>query len=106
MIAKNFRRFKNYRRFKILARSLIYEHSICAFWKMYLILALNDNFLALWSEWTLFGNCSKTCGRGIKTRTRACKQGVTDVAKSNCEGDIDTEDSDCNTENCRKYEVM
>ena len=26
--------FKNYRRFKILACALIYEHSICAFWKM------------------------------------------------------------------------
>ena len=54
-----------------------------------------------WSEWGTYGECTKTCGTGLKTRTRTCTNPApsTDPKGADCTGDsIDT--VNCNTVTC------
>ncbi|XP_065915649.1 mucin-like protein [Dysidea avara] len=51
----------------------------------------------VWTEWSVWGGCSKSCGNGTHTRTRTCvppKFGGAD-----CEG-VDTETGVCNSHHC------
>ncbi len=48
---------------------------------------------ALWSMWSDFNACSRTCGGGTKSRQRTCS------APGACDGDV-TESSACNEQIC------
>ena len=51
------------------------------------------------SEWSLFGNCSKECGGGIRARTRTCTNPAPAHGGSDCEG-ATSETESCNAEAC------
>ena len=40
-----------------------------------------------WSLWSSWGDCNSTCGRGVKTRTRACVAPRPKRGGQNCTGD-------------------
>ncbi|XP_023932361.1 SCO-spondin isoform X5 [Lingula anatina] len=61
--------------------------------------ACNEEQCPYWSPWTLYEACSRTCGGGVKTRTRVCIGGVAGV---DCPGP-ETDSADCNTRACRKW---
>nr|XP_022343628.1 uncharacterized protein LOC111136803 isoform X1 [Crassostrea virginica] len=52
-----------------------------------------------WSEWTVWGTCSVTCGGGTESRTRTCTNPVPQNGGAECTG-LDTESQDCNTQAC------
>ena len=47
----------------------------------------------VFSDWSAWGQCSQTCGGGVKLRNRSCLGG------SDCEGST-TEVQECNTDSC------
>ena len=50
----------------------------------------------VWSEWSEYGDCSVTCGSGIKTRSRECENG--EAGELGChEGGI-SDSTTCNTQ--------
>ncbi|XP_063690486.1 uncharacterized protein LOC134823063 [Bolinopsis microptera] len=52
-----------------------------------------------WSNYGDWSECSKTCGRGIQTRTRTCTNPAPLHDGAECAGDS-TETKSCNTESC------
>ena len=55
-----------------------------------------------WSAWTGYGQCSKLCGGGLKTRTRSCNSPVPACGGGQCPGS-NTDTAQCNTDCCRKF---
>merc|ERR1712228_674136 len=53
----------------------------------------------LWSTWTSWSRCSKSCGTGSQTRTRSCNQPAPSCGGSSCRGS-GSEGQDCNTQCC------
>ena len=53
------------------------------------------NVLDTWSDWSLWTDCSRSCGGGRKARGRRCL--VDNKAELNCSGKV-SEVEDCNTE--------
>ena len=51
------------------------------------------------SEWTAYGACDKTCGPGVKRRTRTCTNPAPAHGGKNCEGAVD-EVQECNDKPC------
>ena len=52
----------------------------------------NQRNVSVWTEWSSFGDCSVTCGLGLKTRTRSCPD-------KSCFG-ADRENMDCDSGLC------
>ena len=52
-----------------------------------------------WGKWTTWGNCSKTCGLGTKTRTRECNDPAPKHNGKNCPGS-NTETGECQLKEC------
>ena len=52
-----------------------------------------------WSTWSTFGECDKTCGRGLQTRKRTCSNPPPDKGGSDCKGP-GMESQTCNTQGC------
>ncbi|XP_022785365.1 A disintegrin and metalloproteinase with thrombospondin motifs adt-1-like isoform X2 [Stylophora pistillata] len=52
-----------------------------------------------WSPWSVFGQCSKTCGGGLKYRTRSCNSPPPSNGGKSCPGPS-REAMDCNTNAC------
>ncbi|XP_063693307.1 semaphorin-5B-like [Bolinopsis microptera] len=52
-----------------------------------------------YSDYTDYGDCSKVCGGGTKTRTRTCTNPVPQHEGDECVGDA-SEDTDCNEQPC------
>ena len=50
-----------------------------------------------WSDWSLWSECSRSCGGGRQSRMRECL--TEGAAKLNCTGDV-VELKDCNTHPC------
>ncbi|XP_053404882.1 A disintegrin and metalloproteinase with thrombospondin motifs adt-1-like [Mercenaria mercenaria] len=40
-----------------------------------------------WADWTVWGTCSRTCGDGIKTRSRTCDNPLPSIQGKYCQGD-------------------
>ena len=55
-----------------------------------------DGAWSVWQEWTI---CSKLCGGGIQTRTRACDNPKPQYDGAHC-SDVGDEQRDCNTHSC------
>jgi len=53
-----------------------------------------------WNEWSDWSACSKTCGEGIKYRSRKCNQ-----FGENC-FDEETEGDGCKEEDCQKIDEL
>ena len=54
-----------------------------------------------YSEWSVFSSCSKTCGNGIKRRTRNCSNPKPKHGGRNCSNlGLGIEEKDCNTQPC------
>ena len=64
----------------------------------HIIYSSSINFL---SNWELWSECSKSCGGGKQTRTRACK----DDPDANFSGPLE-EERNCNTAVCSKSPVF
>ena len=63
----------------------------------------NDNECPIWSEWTIWTDCTVTCGGGKTVRTRRC--GLPDTLTPEiralfCAGGDATESKACNEEAC------
>ena len=58
-----------------------------------------------WSEWSAFSECSKTCGKGKKTRTRTCTNPPPSGGGKNCKGK-DNKTKDCNRRKCPGMEII
>ena len=56
-------------------------------------------------EWVAgdFGECSKPCDTGKRTRSFKCKSGDEVVLDSNCSEPKPVEEEDCNTQACPKW---
>ena len=52
-----------------------------------------------WTEWTTWGECSKSCGSGVQVRTRDCSNPPPSGNGKNCAGEA-SEERDCNTKEC------
>ncbi|XP_075058445.1 A disintegrin and metalloproteinase with thrombospondin motifs 3 isoform X3 [Mixophyes fleayi] len=54
-----------------------------------------------WGAWTKFGSCSRTCGIGVRFRTRQCNNPMPVNGGQDCAG-LNYEYQLCNTEECPK----
>ncbi|XP_007244624.3 A disintegrin and metalloproteinase with thrombospondin motifs 2 [Astyanax mexicanus] len=54
-----------------------------------------------WGQWTKFGSCSRTCGAGVRFRTRQCDNPIPANGGRTCYGN-NYEFQLCNTEECAK----
>jgi len=52
-----------------------------------------------WSDWSLWDECSATCGQGQKSRTRECNNPIPAYGGRMCDGDSLEYDS-CNARRC------
>ena len=52
-----------------------------------------------WGQWCAWSKCSKSCGGGIKKRSRKCDNPLPLYGGNDCGYDFDAEAS-CNTEPC------
>ena len=52
-----------------------------------------------WTDWTVWGACSLTCGTGSQDRTRTCTNPTPENGGAQCTGDA-SESQDCNTDAC------
>ncbi|XP_053559303.1 A disintegrin and metalloproteinase with thrombospondin motifs 3 [Bombina bombina] len=55
-----------------------------------------------WGSWTKFGSCSRTCGTGVRFRTRQCNNPMPVNGGQDCTG-LNYEYQLCNTEECPKH---
>ncbi|XP_021353718.1 neurogenic locus notch homolog protein 1-like [Mizuhopecten yessoensis] len=52
-----------------------------------------------WSNWSAYGACTKTCGSGVYSRSRACDNPLPSNGGQTCSGSS-SEFTDCNTQSC------
>lgn len=57
-----------------------------------------------WSEWSSWGECSKTCGRGLKVRKRYCNNPAVKHNGNICEGE-NVEYEECKVKVCSNYNI-
>ncbi|KAJ1205956.1 hypothetical protein NDU88_001375 [Pleurodeles waltl] len=55
-----------------------------------------------WGSWTKYGSCSRTCGSGVRFRTRQCNNPMPVNGGQDCPG-VNFEYQLCNTEECPKH---
>ncbi|XP_023562555.1 A disintegrin and metalloproteinase with thrombospondin motifs 3 isoform X2 [Octodon degus] len=55
-----------------------------------------------WGSWTKFGSCSRTCGTGVRFRTRQCNNPTPINGGQDCPG-VNFEYQLCNMEECQKH---
>uniref|UniRef100_A0A8C5IUX6 ADAM metallopeptidase with thrombospondin type 1 motif 3 n=1 Tax=Junco hyemalis TaxID=40217 RepID=A0A8C5IUX6_JUNHY len=55
-----------------------------------------------WGAWTKFGSCSRTCGTGVRFRTRQCNNPMPINGGDDCAG-VNFEFQLCSTEECPKH---
>ncbi|XP_017693450.1 PREDICTED: A disintegrin and metalloproteinase with thrombospondin motifs 3 isoform X1 [Lepidothrix coronata] len=55
-----------------------------------------------WGPWTKFGSCSRTCGTGVRFRTRQCNNPMPINGGDDCAG-VNFEFQLCSTEECPKH---
>ena len=69
-----------------------------------LLLKVGINMFSLvdgnWNSWGEWGDCSVTCGDGVKTRIRTCTNPPPTDGGKECVGDSSSETSACSTTNC------
>ena len=53
-----------------------------------------------WNSWGEWGDCSVTCGDGVKTRIRTCTNPPPTDGGKECVGDSSSETSACSKTNC------
>uniref|UniRef100_A0A182PLL3 Hemicentin-1 n=1 Tax=Anopheles epiroticus TaxID=199890 RepID=A0A182PLL3_9DIPT len=58
-----------------------------------------------WSEWTRWTTCSKTCGKGIKSRKRYCNNPEPKAGGKPCQGP-NIEHVQCNVKQCRNDALL
>ena len=57
-----------------------------------------------WGSWGSYGSCSKTCGPGLKTRSRKCNNQISDGG-SYCVGSAASTEP-CNTQKCQGTKIL
>uniref|UniRef100_A0AAR2JX33 ADAM metallopeptidase with thrombospondin type 1 motif, 3 n=1 Tax=Pygocentrus nattereri TaxID=42514 RepID=A0AAR2JX33_PYGNA len=55
-----------------------------------------------WGTWTKYGSCSRSCGTGVRFRTRQCNNPVPSNGGQDCPG-VNYEFQLCNTDDCSKH---
>lgn len=55
-----------------------------------------------WSSWTKHGSCSRSCGTGVRFRTRQCNNPAPSNGGQDCPG-VNYEYQLCNTDDCPKH---
>ena len=75
----------------------VFPHSI----KIYTIYT-NTIVNGRWGKWGAFTKCTKSCGGGIRKRTRRCNNPSTENGGQFCPGDA-VQEQPCNTKACRKW---
>ncbi|XP_061117399.1 A disintegrin and metalloproteinase with thrombospondin motifs 3 isoform X1 [Conger conger] len=55
-----------------------------------------------WGVWTKYGSCSRSCGTGVRFRTRQCNNPAPSNGGQDCPG-VNYEYQLCNTEDCPKH---
>lgn len=53
-----------------------------------------------WSNWNAFSECSRTCGGGVKFRSRVCNNPPPDSDGLQCDPTKSTESMACNVQDC------
>ncbi|XP_062873889.1 A disintegrin and metalloproteinase with thrombospondin motifs 3 [Trichomycterus rosablanca] len=65
----------------------------------------NDNLVkqdGAWGAWTKYGSCSRSCGTGVRFRTRQCNNPAPSNGGQDCPG-VNYEFQLCNTDDCPKH---
>ncbi|XP_057183994.1 A disintegrin and metalloproteinase with thrombospondin motifs 3 isoform X2 [Triplophysa rosa] len=55
-----------------------------------------------WGDWSKYGSCSRSCGTGVRFRTRQCNNPVSSNGGQDCPG-VNYEYQLCNTDDCPKH---
>ncbi|XP_041856163.1 A disintegrin and metalloproteinase with thrombospondin motifs 3 [Melanotaenia boesemani] len=55
-----------------------------------------------WGSWSKYGSCSRSCGTGVRFRTRQCNNPVPSNGGQDCPG-VNYEYQLCNTDDCPKH---
>ncbi|XP_051949325.1 A disintegrin and metalloproteinase with thrombospondin motifs 3 isoform X2 [Xyrauchen texanus] len=55
-----------------------------------------------WGAWSKYGSCSRSCGKGVRFRTRQCNNPVPSNGGQDCPG-VNYEYQLCNTDDCPKH---
>ncbi|XP_069562091.1 A disintegrin and metalloproteinase with thrombospondin motifs 3 [Brachyistius frenatus] len=55
-----------------------------------------------WSSWSKYGSCSRSCGTGVRFRTRQCNNPAPSNGGQDCPG-VNYEYQLCNTDDCPKH---
>ena len=60
-----------------------------------------------WGDWSEYGECTKTCGSGEKSRTRQCDSPPPSHGGLDCDGS-NAEKTTCNTQACpgKRYKIL
>ena len=58
-----------------------------------------------WTEWTTWGECSKSCGSGVQARSRTCSNPSPAGDGKTCVGEA-SEEKDCNIKNCSSMSIF
>ncbi|XP_073323013.1 A disintegrin and metalloproteinase with thrombospondin motifs 3 [Pagrus major] len=56
----------------------------------------------VWGSWSKFGSCSRSCGTGVRFRTRQCNNPAPSNGGQDCPG-VNYEYQLCNTDDCPKH---
>ena len=56
--------------------------------------------MQVYYEWTSWNDCSQTCGGGLKTRTRECKNGTHTLDLTDCDLTVESVTINCNVGPC------
>ncbi|XP_031569460.1 uncharacterized protein LOC116303960 [Actinia tenebrosa] len=63
------------------------------------VVVKDDDVDGNWSDWGPYGDCSKTCGSGVQTRSRTCTNPKPQGGGKDCEG-LAVSSQACNTHKC------
>ncbi|KAM3867828.1 A disintegrin and metalloproteinase with thrombospondin motifs 3 [Diretmus argenteus] len=56
----------------------------------------------VWGSWSKYGSCSRSCGTGVRFRTRQCNNPAPSTGGQDCPG-VNYEYQLCNTDDCPKH---
>ena len=71
------------------------------------VYSINGLVNGTWGDWSEYGECTKTCGSGEKSRTRQCDSPPPSHGGLDCDGS-NAEKTTCNTQACpgKRYKIL
>ena len=87
--------FSTYFDLSLLNKSFLFQTGKVYFYGI----SINFVVAGIWTSWSLWGQCSATCGGGIKERSRSCTDPAPAHGGATCSGE-GNEKQNCSTSAC------